>query len=393
MPQLDRRLPSITSMEHVAKRRMPKFAFDYLQGGIGAEACLAGNRRALDNVQLAPRYLPTEPIQPTFGASLFDREFPMPFAASPLGLSGLMWPKADEQIARVTTRHGLPLGLSSFATSSIEEIGVIAGDLLWFQLYCTEKPEIENDLIDRAEAAGCQVLIVTVDIPTATRREKDIANGLSVPPKFDLMTLSQVALRPAWTLATLRAGIPRFKTLLPYVPNGSTLAASAIFLNDMVEGHVTVQKLERIRERWRGQLVIKGILTVEDACLCQDLGVDAIVVSNHGGRQLDAAPLIPQVLPHIRAAVGPELPLIADSGVRSGLDIARLIACGANFVLIGRPFAYAVAAAGEAGVDHAIFLLREELKQTLSQIGCQRLQDLAAHRIKKSPELHTTNTS
>ena len=197
------------------------------------------------------------------------------------------------------------------------------------------------------------------------------------------MTLSQVALRPAWTLATLRAGIPRFKTLLPYVPNGSTLAASAIFLNDMVEGHVTVQKLERIRERWRGQLVIKGILTVEDACLCQDLGVDAIVVSNHGGRQLDAAPLIPQVLPHIRAAVGPELPLIADSGVRSGLDIARLIACGANFVLIGRPFAYAVAAAGEAGVDHAIFLLREELKQTLSQIGCQRLQDLAAHRIKK----------
>ena len=393
MPQLDRRLPSITSMEHVAKRRMPKFAFDYLQGGIGAEACLAGNRRALDGVQLAPRYLPTAPIQPTFGTSLFDREFRMPFAASPLGLSGLMWPKADEQIARVTTRHGLPLGLSSFATSSIEEIGVIAGDLLWFQLYCTEKPEIENDLIDRAEAAGCQVLIVTVDIPTATRREKDIANGLSVPPKFDLMTLSQVALRPAWALATLRAGIPRFKTLLPYVPNGSTLAASAIFLNDMVEGHVTVQKLERIRERWRGQLVIKGILTVEDACLCQDLGVDAIVVSNHGGRQLDAAPLIPQVLPHIRAAVGPELPLIADSGVRSGLDIARLIACGANFVLIGRPFAYAVAAAGEAGVDHAIFLLREELKQTLSQIGCQRLQDLAAHRIKKSPELHTTNTS
>ena len=130
-------------------------------------------------------------------------------------------------------------------------------------------------------------------------------------------------------------------------------------------------------------MVTKGILTVEDACLCQDLGVDAIVVSNHRGRQLDAAPLIPQVLPHIRAAVDPELPLIADSGVRSGLDIARLIACGANFVLIGRPFAYAVAAAGEAGVDHAIFLLREELKQTLSQIGCQRLQDLAAHRIKK----------
>ena len=381
MPQLDRRFPSIASMERATKRRIPKFAFDYLQGGIGAEACLTGNRRALDNVQLAPRYLPTEPIQPVLETNLFDREFPMPFAASPIGLSGLMWPRAAEHIARAATRHGLPLGLSSFATSSIEEIGAIAGDLLWFQLYCTEKSEIENDLIDRAESAGCEVLVVTVDIPTVTRREKDIANGLSVPPKFDLVTLSQVALRPTWAFATLRAGIPRFKTLLPYIPGGSTLDASAIFLRDMVEGHVTVQKLERIRDRWRGRLIVKGILTAEEALLCQDLGADAIVISNHGGRQLDAAPPIPHVLPEIRAAVGPDFPLIADGGVRSGLDIARLIACGANFVLAGRAFVYAVAAAGETGVDHAIFLLREELKQTLSQIGCQELGDLATHRI------------
>ena len=381
MPQLDRRFPSIASMERATKRRIPKFAFDYLQGGIGAEACLTGNRRALDNVQLAPRYLPTEPIQPVLETNLFDREFPMPFAASPIGLSGLMWPRAAEHIARAATRHGLPLGLSSFATSSIEEIGAIAGDLLWFQLYCTEKSEIENDLIDRAESAGCEVLVVTVDIPTVTRREKDIANGLSVPPKFDLVTLSQVALRPNWAFATLRAGIPRFKTLLPYIPGGSTLDASAIFLRDMVEGHVTVQKLERIRDRWRGRLIVKGILTAEEALLCQDLGADAIVISNHGGRQLDAAPPIPHVLPEIRAAVGPDFPLIADGGVRSGLDIARLIACGANFVLAGRAFVYAVAAAGETGVDHAIFLLREELKQTLSQIGCQELEDLATHRI------------
>ena len=381
MPQLDRRFPSIVSMERATKRRIPKFAFDYLQGGIGAEACLTGNRRALDNVQLAPRYLPTEPIQPVLETNLFDREFPMPFAASPIGLSGLMWPRAAEHIARAATRHGLPLGLSSFATSSIEEIGTIAGNLLWFQLYCTEKSEIENDLIDRAESAGCEVLVVTVDIPTVTRREKDIANGLSVPPKFDLVTLSQVALRPTWAFATLRAGIPRFKTLLPYIPGGSTLDASAIFLRDMVEGHVTVQKLERIRDRWRGRLIVKGILTTEEALLCQDLGADAIVISNHGGRQLDAAPPIPHVLPEIRAAVGPDFPLIADGGVRSGLDIARLIACGANFVLAGRAFVYAVAAAGETGVDHAIFLLREELKQTLSQIGCQELGDLATHRI------------
>jgi len=381
MPQLDRRFPSIASMERATKRRIPKFAFDYLQGGIGAEACVTGNRGALDNVRLAPRYLPTEPIRPVLETILFDREFPMPFAASPIGLSGLMWPRAAEHIARAASRHGLPPGLSSFATSSIEEIGAIAGDLLWFQLYCTEKSEIENDLIDRAESAGCEVLVVTVDIPTVTRRERDIANGLSIPPKFDLVTLSQVALRPTWAFATLRAGIPRFKTLLPYIPSGSTLGASAIFLKDMVEGHVTVQKLERIRDRWRGRLIVKGILTTKEALLCQDLGADAIVISNHGGRQLDAAPLIPHVLPEIRAAVGPDFPLIADGGVRSGLDVARLIACGANFVLAGRAFVYAVAAAGETGVDHAIFLLREELKQTLSQIGCQKPGDLAKHRI------------
>jgi L-lactate dehydrogenase (cytochrome) len=149
----------------------------------------------------------------------------------------------------------------------------------------------------------------------------------------------------------------------------------------MVEGHVTVQKLERIRDRWRGRLIVKGILTTEEALLCQDLGADAIVISNHGGRQLDAAPPVPHVLPEIRAAVGPDFPLIADGGVRSGLDIARLIACGANFVLVGRAFVYAVAAAGETGVDHAILLLREELKQSMSQIGCQELEDLATHRI------------
>ena len=378
--RLDRRLPSIVAMERVAARRVPKFGFDYLCGGIGQEACLAANRAALDAIKLAPRYVVDQPIKPDLSISLFDERWPAPFAPGPLGLSGLMWPQAIEHIAAAAVRHGLPVALSTFATSSIEEIAAIAGERLWFQLYCTKVPEIENDLIDRAKAAGCKVLIVTVDIPTATRRERDIANGLSVPPRFNLTTVAQIAARPHWALAMLRAGVPRFRSLEPYVPADTSAVNVAQFVSDLIEGHVTAGKLERIRARWPGKLIVKGILTVEDAVRCRDIGADALVISNHGGRQLDAAPTAPDVLPAIRAAVGSDLSLIADGGVRSGLDVARLIACGADFVLMGRAFVYAVAAAGEAGVDHAVAILTEELRHTLAQTGCERLSELASRR-------------
>jgi len=364
-------------MEKATQKRIPKFAFDYLQGGVGVEACLAGNRSALDSIQLAPRYLLPRPIRPELNITLFGHKLPLPFAPAPLGLSGLIWPNAMEKIGRATTAKGIPLGLSTFATSSLEEIGAIAKDLLWFQLYCTADEHIENDLMRRAEDIGCRTLIVTVDIPTATRREKDIANGLSVPPKISLSNIAQIAARPRWAIETLRAGIPRFRSLIPYAPAGSSLAASALFLKDMAEGHVTVDKLKQIRDRWPHRLLVKGVLTSGDALRCQDMAVDGIIVSNHGGRQLDAAPIPAQVLPSIRQSVGPEMTLIADGGVSSGLDIARLIALGADFVLLGRAFAYAIAAGGERGVEHAIFILQEELKQSLVQIGCEKLSDLS----------------
>jgi L-lactate dehydrogenase (cytochrome) len=380
---INRKLPSISFMEKAARKRIPKFAFDYLQGGIGAEACLAGNRNALDSIQLAPRYLLQQPIQPKLNVTLFGQEFPLPFSPAPLGLSGLIWPNAMEKIVRATTHQGIPLGLSTFATSSVEDIGQIAGKLLWFQLYCTASDDIENDLIRRAEDTGCKTLIVTIDIPTATRREKDIANGLSVPPEISLSNIAQIAARPRWALETLRVGIPRFKSLLPYVPKGSSLGASTLFLKDMAEGHITVQKLKRIRDRWPHRLLVKGVLTIEDAKLCQDLGVDGIIVSNHGGRQLDAAPIPAEILPSIRRSVGAEMILIADGGARSGLDIARLIAVGADFVLLGRAFAYAVAAGGKKGVEHAIFILQEELKQTLAQIGCENIEELPEYIVRQ----------
>ena len=379
--RLDTRLPSIAYMEQAAKRRIPRFVFEFLQSGIGAEHCLKRNRDTLDEIKFLPQYLTREPIGPSLETSIFGQTFPAPFAPTPIGLSGLMWPRAAEIIAKNTSAKGLPVGLSMWATASIEEIAAMTGNLLWYQLLCTTTPEIENDLIDRAEAAGCEVLIVTVDIPTITRREKDIANGLSVPPRFNLSTLLQISSRPAWALAMLQAGIPRFKSLLRYVPENANIAETARFLADIVDVNVTIDKLETIRKRWTGQLVVKGILGIDDALCCKELGVDGIVVSNHGGRQFDAAPAAPHVLPHIRDAVGPDMVLMADGGVRSGLDIARLVACGADFVLIGRPFIYAVAAAGANGVDHLIFVLQEELRQTLAQLGCQTLAEIEKRRI------------
>ncbi len=379
--RLNAKFPSISYMEKAAERRIPRFAFEFLQGGIGMEQCLLRNRQALDEIQFSPKYLTVEHVNPSLETSIFGRRFSAPFGSTPIGLSGLMWPRAAEIVAKSASANKVPVGLSMWATSTIEHIAAIAGKFLWYQLLCTTTPEIETDLIDRAEAAGCEILIVTIDIPTITRREKDIANGLSVPPRFNASTLLQIASRPAWALGMLKTGIPRFQSLLRYVPKNASITETAKFLADIVDINVTVDKLESIRSRWPGRLVVKGVLGIEDALRCKELGVDGIVVSNHGGRQFDAAPSAPHVLPYIRETVGPEMTLIADGGVRSGLDIARLLACGADFVLIGRPFIYATAAAGEHGVSHMIFVLQEELRQTLAQLGCQTLEELRQRRV------------
>ncbi len=376
MRNLERRFPSITAMERSAARRVPRFAFGYMQGGIDREVCLAANRKALQEVVLAPRYLIDENFEPDLSCDLFGRTWPLPFAPSPLGLSGLIWPDASTLITRAAVRHDIPVGLSSVATTSVEETGAVAGSNLWFQLYCTADPAIENDLVDRAEAAGAGVLIITVDVPARTRRERDIASGLSVPPRFDLATLKDIFARPSWALAMVRSGIPQFRSLDRYFPKGLSWQAKGRHLSEMIEGRVTTGKLEKLRERWKGPMIVKGILDPADALKARDLGIDAVAVSNHGGRQFDAAPPPVSVLPAIRKAVGEDYPLIADGGVRSGIDIARMIACGADFVFVGRAFAYAVAAAGSAGVDHAISILKADLRQAMAQAGTRRLKAL-----------------
>jgi len=378
---LDKQFPSVAFMEKAAEKRLPKFVHDYLVGGIGVEACVQRNREALNSVLFSPRYS-VDASNPNIATNILGYDFDAPFGVAPLGLSGLLWPNLENILAAAAHKQNLPYILSTYACVSLERIKPVAGNNGWFQYYPSDTPEIERDILDRCKATGYKTLVLTVDTPVETRRERDMYNGLSVPPAFDLRTLWQMMMRPAWAFGMLRMGIPEFESLKPYYPPGRTIHTSVQFIHDHMKGHITAERFQTIRAYWDGQLLVKGILNAEEAKHYVEIGADGIIVSNHGGRQFDAAPTPVAMLPSIRNAVGNDVPIFADGGVRSGLDIARMLALGADFVLLGRPFVYGVAAAGHRGGAHVMFILQEELKMTLAQMGCRSLAELPEFLVK-----------
>jgi L-lactate dehydrogenase (cytochrome) len=378
-PALDRKFPSVFDIEKAALRRMPKFVSEYIAYGMGRGGAVDNNRQTLDQVKLAPRYN-VEPFLPDTSCRFLGQTYTAPFGISPVGLGGLAWPHAPELLAESARRASIPFTAATFSLCTIEELKEHAGDMCWFQLYLPNRQEVTEDLLNRAENAGYHNLILTVDIPSVMRRDHDIRNGFSLPLRFSANTLRDLALSPTWSMAmarhSLKNGFPTFETLMPYVPKDLNKNQALEYMGNLTVGHIDHNAIENVRNRWRGNLIIKGLLDPADAVAYRDQGADAIIVSNHGGRQLEAAPSPIEALPGIRKAVGPDFPLVGDSGVRTGLDICRMLACGADFVMAGRPFYYSVAAMGADGADHIVELLHEELQCQMGQLGCANVADI-----------------
>ncbi|MEZ4869700.1 MAG: alpha-hydroxy acid oxidase [Caldilineaceae bacterium] len=400
---IDKQYPCVAYMEAAAKRRIPRFVRDYLFHGIGEGASVQKNRDALNGVELMPRYL-KEADRPDLHCHFLGREYSAPFGVAPMGLSGLVWPNSERVLAAAAKVHNIPYTLSTVATVSLEEIRTIAGDNAWFQLYTPQEEEVRVDLLRRCQEAGYETIMVTVDVPFKTRRDHDIRNGLSVPPRFDAHTLWQMVTHPNWALRmarhSLTGGVPQFVNLKPYHDAGQSrnvgraIRESTKFIEERMGLHITTERFKGLRDRWPGKLLVKGVLDPDEAKAYMALGADGVIVSNHGGRQLDAAPSAVEVLPAIRAAVGADTPIIADGGVRSGLDIARMLALGADFVIMGRPFLFALGAMDRVGGEHVMNILKAELQSTLGQLGCASLAELPStlHVPQTGSSVHLNGT-
>ena len=373
---IERKFPCVRDMQKAARRNIPKFSYDYLSGGIGRSESLKNNRKALDNIVITPKYLVDNADHPDCSCELLGQKFDRPFGVAPIGLSGLIWPGGSQALARAARNNNIPFCLSGFATVSMEDIAAIAGEHAWYQHYMCADDEINKRFFKRALDCGYRNLIITVDIPTATRRDHDIRNGLSVPPRFNARTVYEILRRPRWAVETLKTGIPRFENFIDLLPDRPSPKKTGFYLQELIEGHVSVERLKMVRNHWPHNLIVKGILSEQDAQKCADIGADAIVVSNHGGRQLDAADSAIHRIKRIRQATGNNMILIADGGVLTGLDVIRYLACGADFVLAGRAFMYAVAALGHQGAEHVVKVLFKEFECTMSQIGCSEIKNL-----------------
>jgi L-lactate dehydrogenase (cytochrome)/(S)-mandelate dehydrogenase len=362
-------------LERSARRYLPKMLYDWIAGGAGDELGLRENRAAFERFRFLPRYL-RDVSACSISRRLLGRDYGGPLGIAPMGYAGLFRPQAELFFARTAKRHDVPYIMSGVSVASMEAAAEIAGGNLWYQLYATADDAINADMIRRAEACGCGALAITVDIPVAARRERDIRNGIDIPPKLSARTVLDGLLHPAWTLRYLgTGGLPVMENWAPYLPKGSSGLDVAKFSIEHGYALQTWDHLRRFRQLWPGALVVKGIMHPDDARLAREEGVDAVIVSNHGGRQFDRAACSIDCLPAIRKAVGADFPVMFDGGVRRGSDILALLCLGVDYVFAGRPFLYGAAGLGQSGADRAMEIFNDELSSLMRQLGCLDLED------------------
>ena len=382
---------SIISFEDAkakAKRKLPRMIFDFIEGSAGREIASNKNLQIFNDIHLRSRVLASVG-NPKLNSKFLNYSFDLPFGIAPMGMCNLAWPDADKNLAEAAKKFNIPHCVSTAASSSLEDLKKWGEGQTWFQLYVNGPTEEAWNMVDRAEASGYKTLILTVDVPVVSRRVRDLRNGFVVPFKIGLKQLVDFALHPHWSLSTIIKGIPEPKNFRQgsknnFDRNASRAGANWEFLVDL-------------RKKWQGNLIVKGVMDVVDAKKIQNAGIDAIWVSNHGGRQLDSSPPALLTLPKIRDSVGPNMPLIFDSGVRSGEDIVKALAFGANFVMLGRPIMMAIAASSEKGLNDYLLLLKEEIEVVMAQLGIKDSSKISGDAlytdISKKPqrEIHTEN--
>lgn len=374
---------NVADIKALALRKIPRVLCDFVEGGVEDELGLATNRSAFEQIRFMPHYgVDTSGF--SLRTSVFGREWRAPFGIAPMGFNALYRPDGDLVLAQTAREAGIPFALSASCNTPLEHVASGGAGNVWFQLYGTRNREIAQDLVRRANRAGITTLLMTVDVPVNSRRERNIRNGMAIPFRPTFRDVVDAAMRPEWLFHYLRNGTPIPANWPAYAdPNATRMDVWKLFNANMFDSSQTWEDVARIREIWPHKLVVKGILTPADAAVVKSLGADGLIVSNHGGRQLDRAPATIEMLPAVRAAVGEGMTVMLDSGVCRGSDIVAALCLGADFVFIGRSALYGLMAGGSEGVRKVITILREEMNMVLGQIGCADVSNLGPRFIRQ----------
>ncbi|MEE3034261.1 MAG: alpha-hydroxy acid oxidase [Bacteroidota bacterium] len=375
MENFNSKYPSTKNLRDLASRKIPRFAFEYLDGGCNEDVNIKRNTSDIRNVELTPNYI-RKSFTPNLRTELFGEVYDVPFGISPIGLQGLIWPNSPNILAKASKKYNSPFILSTVSTSDIETIAEITDGKAWFQLYYPSKESIRYNILKRAKDSGCTVLVLLCDVPTFGYRPKEIKNGLAMPPKMSLKNIFQILKCPEWTFKSLLHGKPNFQTLKPYMNGKMNLKQLGEFMNETFDGRLDEEKIKPIRDFWKGKIILKGIASEIDIEKSISLGIDGIIVSNHGGRQLDAGSSTIKSMKSLINKYEKKTTIMIDSGLRSGVDVARVIASGAKFCFLGRTFMYGVGALGNKGPNHTFEMLKKQLSQVMIQVGCEKISDL-----------------
>jgi (S)-mandelate dehydrogenase len=372
---------NIADLRDIARRRLPGFVFEYVESGAEDEATIRGNRVALERLQLVPTTL-LDCSARHQRTTILGRAADAPLLIAPTGLNGLLHPDGDVALARAAAKAGVPYTLSTVSTTRLEEVASRAGGRLWMQLYVVKERAMARDVMQRAGAAGYEALVFTTDANVFGNREWD-RRGYRLPGKPTLRARLDALRHPRWLWEVLiKNGMPRFRNLEAFLPPSLTPMGASTVIPRLFDATICWDDIAWIREHWRGKLLIKGVLTAADAERAAALGLDGIVISNHGGRQLDYCVAPIDMLPEIVAAVGSRLPIIIDSGFRRGTDVVKALALGAQAVMLGRPMLYGLIAGGQPGVERALEIFTSEIERVLGQLGCNSVAELAPRFVR-----------